>query len=412
MQIDIAESIRETLAELNPVGLYGIGTLSLVHNPASFGEQRKSLKAPTMSLHFSESNSSNTLLFKWLQEKYDISKSDAEKSFKIFCEKLLNGLVNYGKVNIKGIASFRQNDELALSCTPDKDFVNLFYKGLPEIPISHIDRRDLKDPALSTVASPIVLDEPDSIVESNPEVDSHTEIIPIRDGSASEETDYEETFEITRKDFIVDDEAAIEIKPIVQDNTKVVAQMDSNVASSLKEGSVDTFDATATWDPQPINTNHDADSIFNGRNIALLLGLLLLLILGYFGCQKFFNSSSDDAISPVDPVEANHVAMTHADSISNGLIAESFTFKGVPLPEKCIIVTGVFKKSRNAIRMQDLLLSKGYDVFQSVENGLTRVGFRFECREVDLEGYLQNVRRSISKKAWYLDPSLYVEYEL
>ena len=445
MQINIAESIRETLAELNPVGLYGIGTLSLVHNPASFGEQRKSLRPPSMKLHFSESNSSNTHLFNWLQEKYNISTHDAEKAFKKFCEKLLNALVNYGKVNIKGIASFKQDENMSLACTPDQDFVNLFYKGLPEIPVSHIDRRDLSgysplvpigkvinndDNESDDISSISNIDKSSNlesdIIETTDEEESIEFVREEFDSADEEESfelikeefdteDEEESFEFVREEFDAEDEEeSFELRredltlPVVipksQDNTKTATKEEVNKTPS--------FDPGVTWDSKPVNSNYEADSIFNGRNIALLLGLLLLLILCYFGCQKLFNLSNDSVPNADDKAILENTIMTYADSLENGLIEnEEFTFKGVPLPDKCIIITGAFKRARNSIRMHDKLLREGYDVFQSVEGGLTRVGFKFDCKEVDLEEYLQNIRRTISKKAWYLDPSLYVEYE-
>ncbi|MDF1699144.1 MAG: hypothetical protein P1U56_25040, partial [Saprospiraceae bacterium] len=75
-----------------------------------------------------------------------------------------------------------------------------------------------------------------------------------------------------------------------------------------------------------------------------------------------------------------------------------------------IIIVGSFMKTINAIKMTSLLERKGYKAFKSVYKGYTRVGFKYACDNEDLEEYLQEVRKTISKKAWYLDPDLEVAY--
>jgi len=419
LQIDIAESIRETLAEFNPVGLYGIGTLSLNHIPASFGEQRRTLLPPYMQLHFKESNSSNTHLFNWLQEKYEISQKDAESVFKAFCEKLLNALVNYGKVNITGIVSFYQSDNKSLEFIPDKDFTDLFYKGLPEIPALHIDKSER---TIQTDSNLTGLKETEDNDHSSLEFDISPEIEKVNDNEEKNvkndltsqieksaeidlDSDYEESFEILRNDFISE---SVEPEPKVVP----IDKLNLTINEANKQTINESFDSNATWDPTPVNTDHASDSLFNGRNIALVIGLLLLALLGYFGCKKYLDTSDPVEPNGINTIQNEIPVMSHQDSLDNNLIQIEPTYKGVALPERCAIVTGAFKKSRNAIRMQDRLLTEGYDVFQSVEDGLTRVGFKFDCRDVDLEEYLQNIRKTISEKAWYLDPSLYVEYEI
>ena len=401
MQIDIAESIRETLAEHQAISLYGIGTLALNHIPASFGKQRQSLLPPTMKLNFSETNTSNTPLIDWLIKKYDISASDAEKAFKTFCERMLNAIVNYGKVNLKGVAYFHKDENAVLKCTPDKDFLKLFYKGLPEVPIS------LVKTSKATTKSPKTTSDAEVVSSITTDLEPDTsKSIPAVDNSKSEavSTKFEKQADLKAKSIVQDVEPESILKQDLDRGLNVSAQPPSSVApkaipvvqdnTNLKS----TYDENAKWDPSPVKDGYESDSIFNGRNIALLLGLLLLLILGYFGCQKFLGSDNDNG-SNEDPIVSDNLLPSHVDTLSNGLVDSSTLINTeVPLPERCIIITGAFEKSRNVIRMQDLLISQGYDVYKAVEGGLTRVGFRFDCQNEDLEDYLQNIRRNISKK--------------
>jgi predicted transcriptional regulator len=71
--------------------------------------------------------------------------------------------------------------------------------------------------------------------------------------------------------------------------------------------------------------------------------------------------------------------------------------------KKCIIITGAFKSAKYQNLMIERLKENGYDVFTEKKGRLTRVGLQFECHEKDLEKYLQAVRETLDKDAWYLD---------
>ena len=62
--------------------------------------------------------------------------------------------------------------------------------------------------------------------------------------------------------------------------------------------------------------------------------------------------------------------------------------------------------------MKDRVSNLGYEVYTESLGNYTRVGLVFECGEnTDLEAFIQKIRRELAAKAWYLDPTLYVEYE-
>lgn len=71
--------------------------------------------------------------------------------------------------------------------------------------------------------------------------------------------------------------------------------------------------------------------------------------------------------------------------------------------KKCVIITGAFKSAKYRDLMIEKLRDSGYDIFTEKKGRLTRVGLQFECHEKDLEKYLQAVRETLEKEAWYLD---------
>lgn len=71
--------------------------------------------------------------------------------------------------------------------------------------------------------------------------------------------------------------------------------------------------------------------------------------------------------------------------------------------KKCVIITGAFKSTKYRDLMIERLRANGYDIFSEKKGKLTRVGIQFECHEKDLEKYLQAIRDTLDKEAWYLD---------
>lgn len=156
---------------------------------------------------------------------------------------------------------------------------------------------------------------------------------------------------------------------------------------------------------------------------ALLLFLLLLLVRS---CGQYLmssdNSTNDLKEEVTEQVDNNSIIETQeaevapgevstkvipSDEIeSNDLAVKSADF--IPA-DGCIIIVGVYKNNRNVIRMQDKLASTGYNVYTEISpEGLTRVGFKFECQDVDLRNYIRAIRKSIHKNSWYLQPQMEV----
>ncbi len=151
-----------------------------------------------------------------------------------------------------------------------------------------------------------------------------------------------------------------------------------------------------------------------------LLALLLIFALVYFGCNKLKNMSKSQAstkttetnISPSSDAETTTLdAMENSASSTDANIEDDDSSIAEEKPTECIIITGAFSSYENVSKMEELLAQNGYEVYISEYGPYTRVGFTYDCSNVDLEDYLNNIRRHIEPKSWYLVPDLYVEYE-
>lgn len=377
MKINFAETIREVLDDRNPVTIAGLGTIVLEQVSASFGDQRETMLPPRMRMRFSEKQTPNRPILKWLAQKYNINQKEAEKALKQFSENVLNAFVNYGKVNVPGVAYLYKNTDQTINCEGDKSFLQLFYSDLPKVPI-----QIFKESLSSTVS-----------------------VGPV---SQSKEAGIEESIVAIKKT-----EPSID-KPEKKDNTihsKVI--MNQNL-DEVKSKYADVWNADKKY-------NHYDDE--NGCGfvsiLIMFLALMAVLLFSYYGCNKLMEltSTKDDVHAIVDKDSTDFTIDTSIDnfdldSISGQDLVDSMALIPADIrPDRCVIITGVFGKARNVLKMQDILSRDGYEVYKEVNGGMTRIGIIFNCQNIDLVEYLQNIRRSYSAKAWYLRPELYVEYE-
>lgn len=161
----------------------------------------------------------------------------------------------------------------------------------------------------------------------------------------------------------------------------------------------------------PIFKNYEEESSSPWYLWLVLLGLIGLTVLSWRSCYGGSTTQIDDRKEKVEDVEML------TSSVDSSLIGSGANTPSqiknkygqtIPASKKCVIITGSLKKSRNVVRMEALLMKKGYTVHKSVHNGLTRIGITFECMDKNLEDYVQDIRKTIDPKAWYLDPELEV----
>ena len=366
MQIDVAQSIRAVLNDRHKVSLTGLGSFWLVNKPAKFGNLRQSILPPSVDLKFELTTSSNTALVEQLCLDNKISHKKAELAIKKYSESVLNGLLNYGKVYLNGIAVIEKNKKGDINIDPDKEFLEIYYKGLPEIPIKLVSKR-IKD----TVSAKTAEFKP-------PQGNETIEASVVTSGSS-----------VISSILKSDSEEKI-------DNTLV--------APTAPEKSV--IDASITEDIPYYDEKEDAP-----KWIRPLMGIALLLLVFFLAFQTC-NYIKKDRVSEELQEQALLSDNNEIDVIDPNEKSQEERTDALPLtlPDKCTIITGSFGTQNNVERMEKKLIAEGYSIFTETYGPYTRIGISFDCTDVDLESYIRMIRSTISSKAWYLDPELYVEY--
>lgn len=414
------------------VSLYGLGTLKLVQQTAQYGEKRKTLLPPSMILDFKESSSTNSDLINWLKAKYRINKSDAEAAVKQFSEKVLNVLLNTQSVKIPGVAYFEKRQGNGLICEADPGLLSAFYAGFPEvkldipvveeeetqIAISDLTEEDTVDSDVES-SRDLNADSPETDVADEETMDGdldseETGVISSLSGDA-ENTEKEQSEEVPEE----------ESEPMnLNDKFKYLHKKESSASGDEEEQVQEVFDLKSELENLDEKDQfaafekivEEAEAINEQKRskrmnsmwgtLLILFSIALACVLIVDACHKYNKNKSIQTESVLN--EPDLAKADGADAAAQEMLN---TQTPTPAIEKCIIVTGVFSTEPNINKMKDLITKAGYTSYSEKNGVYTRVGLEFDCTDVNLEEYIQQVRKSISPRAWYLNPELYVAYK-
>ncbi|MDA8692696.1 hypothetical protein N9L92_01450 [Saprospiraceae bacterium] len=402
MHIDVAATIREVLDDMEAVYITGIGTIKLKHISAYFSDNGTTLSPPQMVLDVNDSITPNNPLIQAISNNYGLSKDEASNVVSSFNKKLITNLVNYKKVYLKGIALIKRTDNGKVKVEPiTKDLYN-YYNGLNKVQAFSVIK-STKAVIEKSDNTPVLVT---PIKEVTPD---RTNGVVAPDSS------------LKTKNTVTTPPKSSYVAPTKE--TPPLINAPSNQLADVSKSEVKTNEAARTsfvTDKSPQVTpvyqfDEKKPSIL--WPLILATALILIALLCYKACSNYTFSGNNDKgshsgmnIEEVDVLDG----VTPTDSISAEALSEMRNNKGslIPISGKCKIITGVFGRNVNAYRMRDLVRNEGYEVYTESLGDYTRVGLEFNCNEeTDLESFLQEVRREIAAKAWYLDPSLYVEYE-
>ncbi len=492
MKVDVAKAIAAVLDNRDTVSFPGIGSLVLENLSAKIQEDGKSMSPPAVRLKLLDTETTNKALRKYIGKTYDLTKKEAEKVISKFNQSLMNGLVNYGEIKIKGVTYIKKAKGVT-TIQPVNKFIKKYYGDLPVITLdkkSNLARSTkLTEGSLVSKAapsgdkpSPVPILKESVVIKpyanlartiTTPSADSKGQGVPSIPKEAPK---------VSKPDLPVISKAAAQpTKPIVTPpvpkkevaatsaaatsatKSTTIAAATAVTASSLNDklGSPiaektksinDIYQTKGTAESKPTRLSI-SESLAKAKEEVLekrketvatytpippqreglgclfpslgLLGLLLAAFLLYKGCYQTNSAQSDLGQTGVHNTELAHddhgkvlnegqsgiqdASQAEANSVGQaGHISGSGVISEL---ESCTIITGVFTKYRNIEKMESRLQSAGYKVYKASQNGSTRVGFTFDCKGVNLPKYLNKVRRQISRKAWYLEPELYVDYE-
>jgi len=155
-----------------------------------------------------------------------------------------------------------------------------------------------------------------------------------------------------------------------------------------------------------------------------LFWLLLLGLLCIYGIKKCSSLGMDGSVlgkdGEVSTMSDNgkgskssdvKEGMGDYDANREYLLSEINEIPDAVFEQGCVIIVGSFRKNSNIIRMKSQLKAEGKDVYTEViPSGLTRVGFNLDCSRTEVERLINNARKSIDGRAWYLKPKIKINY--
>jgi nucleoid DNA-binding protein len=404
VHIDVAATIREVLDDMHAVSITGIGTMKLKHMSAFFSDNGTTLSPPKIVLDISDSVTPNSHLIQTIANNYGIDIKDAESVVAEFNKKLLTNLVNYKKVYLKGVALIKQSEKGKVKVESDTEDIYRYYNGLPKVKISSVMNSTKR--ITDRPVTPAVPESTKVITKSvdKKAISKQFTNGSLGSGSNSVPSNLESKKEVATKPFLA---------PAKSAEPKLDLKYNPGPTEPVKSSNVK---APSNIEPSPIYHYEEKKPSVIWPLLLATVGLLIILLC-YKACSNYaFSGRQNDGIQAdmivedVDPLDGVYAT----DSISAAALSKLRDSKDglIPASGQCKIITGVFARNNNALRMKDKVRNAGYEVYTESIGEYTRVGLLFDCNEgTDLESFLQNIRREIAYRAWYLDPSLYVEYE-
>jgi len=171
--------------------------------------------------------------------------------------------------------------------------------------------------------------------------------------------------------------------------------VESDIPLKYPEESIDKSQNTTI----PVYSNDKGKS--NQSRILSVAGVLLFLLASIYAFHFFKSEPETELLEELVDESAIHspleVYQEDEEEINYG---ETLSFN----EEKCIIITGSFSNQKYESKMRSTLIENGYQPYSENNNGITRVGIQFDCESQDPLAYLDEVRNTIDKKAWFLYP--------
>lgn len=402
MKSKFSQIVSKYLFTYGSVGIPGIGTFSISESSSGFTLKNHVISPPTRMVDFSEEISDEEGLVKYLKNNHDYSRKDAEKKISEYSKKFLNDLLNYGVANIPGIGKLNKYANGEFVFEPAKEYLITSNYMLPEIKLTPIDNTAVVKELNPTPKAAPVRPVPTAATAAaflgatQDPIKKPAPIKPIADPKPAVEA--KPLAEVKAKAPVVKPEikqpAPIEKKPLVKKEPVVSTPIRKEPTPIVYEEEPG-FWKTWKWP------------------ILLLLGIIGLSVFGVKCAKDLFSGETSlgekftEATQKItgDSKAAELSIDDYLKDKPNLQKYAKFLTKEI-VDEGCVIIVGTFDKPRNVIRMKDRLARAGLSPYTESHNGLTRVGVLFPCQEHDLEGYIDTLRSSFNRDAWYLKPQM------
>ena len=396
MKLDIPYYIRQVLREQRKVHVPGIGTFRIDQTSAHFSDDKTIISPPSLNVLFDETESEDDSLLKYILDAGLLTESKARKKIEQYTQSAFNKLLNVDSFLIEGVGKLVKNvGQDKVGFEPKITDLTKEFSDLAPMNLTPISRIQEQIPSASIADVNLKAEESGSLL---PRIllilllallfISLYFIGAYLYNSYSNQAEEEKT----------------EV-PIVNEVEDVATMSDSSEKElELRYEEIDELidpvkgEKSLIDDSQePVESNSIAETKSENQEAG---------VINEVGTKDENEVPKTKIDEPIEEPEAKTIEpIEEANNTTANKYADI-----IPESGECIIVVGSFIKSLNAIKMASLLERKGYKVFRSEYKGFTRIGLRYECGDEDLEAYIQNIRKKISKRAWYLDPDLDVPY--
>ena len=435
MKINIGHSISEFLKFENQVSIPGLGSFRLQPSQQSFQLGDGAIHPPFTKITFSEETRSDQRFPEFIKRKYQISKKKAEKAIKRFSTRILNNLLNLGRATINGLGHLEHNENRHVVFFPQPEAFAHENYGLPEITISPITR-SFEEKRQKFAVTP---QSTSAVIASEQLKVNRKEVFPpiflfliiiillfllawwfVNQNSPQKVTDPVVATE-KKEELSAQDEADIEkiIEEFYEDSDRVEEEISGNTQDEEISESIESeFDISEEESFSEVELD-PLDEAAPEKEIDLIESEIEsteeLRSLESNAPERDDDSPNRDLEEPFGQIGENEnealdktLYLGYADPILNEY-QDVITNKALNIG--CVIVVGSFKNKKNAYKLRDQMMRKGYKVYTEQHNEWTRIGLLFNCKDNDLVENIQSIRKNIEKMAWYLIPDFEVPRE-
>ncbi len=372
MKINISEVILDVLMTNEKVSLPGIGSIIVQHKGAAFSPGKQTLDPPSSSIEFSEEQFEDTALIEKVKEKYSLDDEKAGIILTTFSNEILNGFLNYDKVSIKNIGILKRGEDGVVGFETSRFLKAWLSDSFPTLEVEHIE---------PTQAS--------------------TAVEEIENDKASTESSTEE------------------IEPSIKEVPAPSMDKGPEITEQKLPERVDYTTTKSTLKPaseiEPVSYTPPVEEK-DGMGLLWLLPLLLTLLLigGIIWGIRWYNQNAKTSKATqemtLDSTENAIASDTMVVNQDTDVAAENNTSAEVAStdenPQECIIIIGSYRNESNINEMLYKIKDKGLVSYTEKYGPYIRVGFTFDCRNVDLETYISQVREQLGDQSWYLVPNV------
>lgn len=409
---NIALLLRNYLVAHQEVCVPGLGRFFAIAGTAEFFEHKYNLAPPKVVYQFQDTNSSDIGFVEYVAHNFDTSFGKADKKVRKFTQELLNRLLNYQSANIPYVGELSIDEHNEITYAPDNNLIELETAYLPTLSLSPIDR------SLEHKTG-VIRESLDSNKKELGDFRSNKSEIDTQAVSGNRLLDIGLSALLIflliigmKSCFSLYSDNQLRNRGFDANTTVQASTLEDNEQESqLSESDQQELNEQSLSDPLPTDAKDDGVIVDDEVNDHLSdHGTDSNMAID---SQSTGTSNNNDSVTDVNSLnEEETPSLDDRTSINtkeaSGVNNEGLPTYSIPSSGNCKIILASLSSISNVNNLKIKISKKGYQPYEESHNGLTRVGIIFNCENVDLESYINEIRGEFNTAAWYLDPSIAV----